>query len=420
MPVSVFRHALLAACVLLGVSCGSVTEIVLVLDSDLPEGSVETFWIRVSGASARCVSVDASEAELPLTLGLVPSADEQQIEVTAAAFAPGVAVPECTTTAVDGALVAQRARVRFVRGERRVLFMTLESACRGVSCEEETSCREGTCRSVERTLDPWTGSLPRLTDAGVHDAGVDAGAGDAGADGGTDAGPADAAAPDGGTDAGDPGPCGGAEPLTYLAEASADTALFSGVCSTACGGSNDGGALELLNIGFGRVILRFLLPADLSVTDIGERLVDARVLLTRVRDHSACTGCAFDGTLEARPMRNQWTEGTGAGYTGADWCRRDTDTPCNRWSIPGADQVGVDVASTYMDVFVSADRDTAELPLRVNDIAAFAEDRDLSVQLRGARSGAGDPMQVVFVTSSIEGKAAFGGVPARLALTYCP
>ena len=40
------------------------------------------------------------------------------------------------------------------------------------------------------------------------------------------------------------------------------------------------------------------------------------------------------------PLRNDWDEGTGADYSGANWCRRNAGG--DPWASPGADQVGVD------------------------------------------------------------------------------
>lgn len=421
--MSVRALALWAGLVVAG--CGSTTEIVLVVDSDLPAARVDTFWIRVSGAEARCFSVPASEAELPLTLGLVPSADEQLIEVTAAAFAGAGEVPPCEASApVGGGVVVQRARARFVRGERRVLFMTLEAACSGQLCGEETSCREGRCQSVDRALDPWTGELPRIRpDAGAPDGGMDGGL-----DGGVDAGRPDAATdagpPDGGTDAGpDGGPCDGVTPTVATLDPIADTELAPLEC-TDCGGSNDGGKLETLNIGFARPLLRYRLPSTMPVRELLSRLVDARVLLRRLRGHSACPSCAFDGELEARPMTNAWVEGEGESYTGATWCRRSAGggTSCARWVADGADGIGTDVAGPSTSIFVSASDDEAELPMDLEAVRSFAWDEgELSVQLRGRRSAAGDRMQVVFLSASTDIPSSTAAPPPpRLRLSYCP
>lgn len=421
--VSVRALALWAGLVVAG--CGSTTEIVLVVDSDLPPSRVATFWIRVSGAGARCFSVPASEAELPLTLGLVPSAGEQEIEVTAAAFPSGVAVPACETRAsVEGAVVLQRARARFVTGERRVLFMTLEADCSGQLCGEDTSCREGRCQGVDRALDPWTGQLPRISirDAGTMDAAVDGGADaaivDAGMDSSVDAG--SDAGRDAGTDAGDAGPCDG-EVRTVRVTPVADTQLSPAGClASECGGSINYGASEHLYIGQSRAVLRYPLPADLA-TDLG-RLVSAHVRISRLRGHPDCSACAFEGNVEARPMRNDWIEGVMAPYSGADWCRRaprpDISAACPTWGLPGADQEDTDVARPAFSIRVPETLDDVDLPMRREDVALFAMDGQISVQLRGARIGG--EAAVVFLVPSTEGEAAAWGSAPILVLRYCP
>jgi len=402
----------IAACLFLAVGCSSPTEIVLVLDSNLAQAG--THWIRVSGTEARCFAVEAGSAELPLTLGISPSEHEQRIEVTAAAFAPAAPLPDCERDApLDSPIVAQRARARFVTGERRVLFMSLEEACRGVVCEGELSCRAGRCADVDRETDPWTGVFPRIHDAGLvaSDAGADGGR-DAGADASLDAG---APPPDAGTDAGAPpdaGPCGGAAPRTVLIAAVADTQLPREDCGAdSCGGTIAYGSNELLNVGVAHVLLRFPRPPDLD-DRLAERLIDARVVIRRVRDHSGCGSCAFDGTIEARAMRTDWIEADGR--EGAAWCRRNG--ACEPWNAPGATQVGTDVGPPIA-VWVPAAQDVVELP--VSDLPAFASST-MAVQLRGIRTDVPDPMQAVFVLLSREGAAARGAAPAQLSLTYCP
>ena len=406
---AVRRQQWIAGLFLSLMGCGSPTEIVLVVDSSVPE--VETFWIRVSAESARCFSVSASEAELPITLGLLPSQSEQSIEVEVAALGSGDALPACTREPVADAIVAQRARARFVPGERRVLFMSLEAGCRGVRCEAELSCRDGLCADLDRETSPWTGVLPRLVDGGTPM--------DAGRDGGLDGGDRDAGPPAdaGPTDAGPPdaGPCDGATPTVALVAAVADTQLSPEMCGTdLCGGTIDYGASSILNVGQSHVIVRFALPIDDALAD---RVIDARVLLRRERAHPDCTGCAFDGTVEARVMRNDWVQGLGAGRTGAAWCRRNG--ACEPWGAAGATAPVTDVGSAS-SVFVPASQDMVELPLSTAELATFAAGSELSIRLGATRAEPPGAMQVVFITSSIEGAATLGGLAPQLRLTYCP
>src|SRR5690606_13306694 len=101
------------------------------------------------------------------------------------------------------------------------------------------------------------------------------------------------------------------------------------------------------------------------------------------RDHPDCRGCAFDGTLEARVMRNDWVQGTGEGRTGAAWCRRNG--ACAPWGAPGASQPGADIGASS-PVFVPAAQDVVELPLSTADLAMFAVGHDLSVRLSATRT----------------------------------
>ncbi|MCZ7681633.1 MAG: hypothetical protein M5U28_23690 [Sandaracinaceae bacterium] len=185
----------------------------------------------------------------------------------------------------------------------------------------------------------------------------------------------------------------------------ADTQIPPRSCSvTTCDGSINYGGSRHLNIGQSRVLLRYQLPPELPAGDIATLLLTASVRIRRLRS-DICTSCDNDGDVEARPMRNDWVEGSETAYSGADWCRRTgvSGSTCGRWGIAGAGDVPVDVAGTRLPVAVPRTLDEVFLPLRPEDLAAYAQDDgQVSIQLR-ARSG-GVEGTAVFLVASTEGE----------------
>ena len=192
------------ACALLLTGCAAkITEVVVVVESDLrvPD-ALDAIEVRVNASGRMVPGLDAplsgaSAQHLPLTLGLRSESD------SATAF----------TVVVRGLLRGtERLRTsvstRFIPGERRVLLVRLTADCVGTVCPDaDTTCRDGLCRNVfvNPSLLPPLSSLDLGVDAPPFDAGhVDLGPRDAGP---LDAGPQDA----GDVDADRPDASGGCE-----------------------------------------------------------------------------------------------------------------------------------------------------------------------------------------------------------------
>jgi hypothetical protein len=90
-----------------------------------------------------------------------------------------------------------------------------------------------------------------------------------------------------------------------------------------------------------RGILRFALSTDAAAAVNDGTAQSMTLTLTRSvnceNNPTACGGTAVTGTFQAFPLTNDWDEGTGSGYTGADWCRRLAGTSGAQWQSPGAE-----------------------------------------------------------------------------------
>lgn len=188
------------------------TQLVVFIDTDLPEGAFDAVSVLVEGPDGRALDREI-ELPLPASFGIRPKRGDAERRVTTQATARREGSPLVTTTSVTS----------FVAGHRMRLDLFLSHECIGVLCAPDETCRRGDC------VDPWVppGDLtewdrpPDPADAAVlqdagrdagreggRDAGIDAGR-DAGIDAGRDAG-IDASA-----DAG-PSPCVECNPLTDL------------------------------------------------------------------------------------------------------------------------------------------------------------------------------------------------------------
>lgn len=211
--LSVLLRATLAlACLPLGGCASELTEIVVVVESDLAvPAQLDEIVVSVEGPQgiprgAHASLVGASAVRLPVTVGLRP------------ASGGGIGVTIKAIGRHDGAdQVEAQVRTSFVVGRRLLVRMVLREICAGVPCAELETCLDGVC--ADARIDPST--LPSFTgplgvDMGPADLGapepIDAGenrdAGDANSstgDGGMDAGDGAIDAVDGGIDAGDGG-----------------------------------------------------------------------------------------------------------------------------------------------------------------------------------------------------------------------
>jgi len=170
------------------------TELVVRVESELAWGPGQrvqsvVLVVRRAGAggpvrSARTTVLGAGgeRRALPLYVGVIPAGDDVETPLWIEAL--GCGGPSGCTAAT--AVVAQRAVVRFARGQTQEVTLLLASACVGVTCGSEQRCEvsSGRCEAATRaqeTVRPYSG-----TDAAtvaVVDARVDAGRiADAGAD----------------------------------------------------------------------------------------------------------------------------------------------------------------------------------------------------------------------------------------------
>jgi hypothetical protein len=148
---------LIGALFVTSTSCadGGLTEIVVVVDSELPVPSViDEVRIDVEGATdaahvARALLAGPGSVPLPVTLGLRPAEPgNARVTIRASGLREGER------------RVASEVRTGFVEGRRLVVRMVLLSACVEVECAEgETCAPDGRC--IPSNVDPLT--LPPFT-----------------------------------------------------------------------------------------------------------------------------------------------------------------------------------------------------------------------------------------------------------------
>jgi hypothetical protein len=186
-----------------------------------------------------------------------------------------------------------------------------------------------------------------------------------------------------------------------------------------CNGAIEWGSSEFMNIGVvgtngtqpSRGVFRFDLPDEVATAFSDLRV--RSLLLTLYRDFGP--DAAAPGVLEVRPLRNDWNDGTGASYTGPDWCRRSAGSPPPQWAAAGAAALGTDIG----DVSGTAPVDTAQPSV------AIELDPDLHAPMVDVASGAWSlstrvtiDLGGVFVAACREGDGV-NAPPARLTVTFC-
>lgn len=158
-----------------GCSASHVTQLVVVVDSDLAVPSaLDGIRVAIEGPSGMTQTIERSlvgpgRLELPMSFSLVPAGD---------ALGPVEVVATGTRDGTD--VITRSAIVTLVQDESRVLVLFLGANCVGVECTGGYTCVEGQCVDPRiNELPPFTGELP-VDDAGVVDAPAsDGGVGDA-------------------------------------------------------------------------------------------------------------------------------------------------------------------------------------------------------------------------------------------------
>jgi hypothetical protein len=170
-----FLAVLTGSLALLVSGCRQPTEIVVVVDTDLTIGS-DFDVIQFGFGTTAFQSEFASAAQLPATLGVVPSgsdapspggpggANNLTLVVTAARFGqgsiPGNGVPSQNAPVVTRGVTG----LRFVDGQERMLFVPLfrRCMCQGTSCPNLTDpdCKDITTPAL---ADFDEDHLPRIT-----------------------------------------------------------------------------------------------------------------------------------------------------------------------------------------------------------------------------------------------------------------
>jgi len=152
------RTSLLAGVLLLGCG-GDLTELVLVLDSDMPvPAELERVDLVILGPNPEQPEVVNQTLAFtlpgaptpPLSLGLVLDGDEV-----------GPVIVEATGTTASGQRVVRTVTTNFVNGDSRALPLRLNARCLDVTCDRGSTCGDdGVCQTDAvpgESLPSWTG-----------------------------------------------------------------------------------------------------------------------------------------------------------------------------------------------------------------------------------------------------------------------
>lgn len=161
----------LVSAALLASACHEpITQLVVVIDSDLDEARVARVRVMVEGGEPGMLDVAmGSERSFPFSFGIRAS---------------GAQRTRIVASAIDGSgatLVSQSASAAFVAGEARRLVIQLSAACEALpSCGSGMTCRAGACAAEDvpaGDLDPVVGGseLGSLPPFAALDAGQDGG-----------------------------------------------------------------------------------------------------------------------------------------------------------------------------------------------------------------------------------------------------
>lgn len=193
-----------------------------------------------------------------------------------------------------------------------------------------------------------------------------------------------------------------------------DACLFPGSCN----GSISLGNSTYANLGFGRCVLRFVVPAEVAAAFENDLVTSLDLTISREYGCGSDCNLMTPGPFEARPVRNDWIEGNGQSYGGLDYCRRTKGNPGDPWDKPGAegaldvppgDPSGtVTVENTDESFVIHLD------PVKHKDWIGTALDGQTSLSVRVMRP---EGTTTLFIMSTHEG--ADPSRIAQLTVTYC-
>lgn len=157
--------ALAASC---SASCGgdsTLTEVVIVVDSDLDvPGDIDEIFIEVTSPRGELQTssapLGAGQPRLPRTLGMIHEGGRL-----------GPFTVRVLARDAGGTRVSRTARFSFEQGESRRLRVFLPASCVAVTCDTDQTCSESGCAGIDvPELEPWTGSVAPLLagDAGIR------------------------------------------------------------------------------------------------------------------------------------------------------------------------------------------------------------------------------------------------------------
>ena len=137
--------------------CQPLSQIILIIDSNLPADQFDYVTLTIKGPSSPATdkTLNPNPPQMPpWTMGLVPSGDATpQVWVTAQASSKDSPDP----------VVEQRAITEFVKGESRLLRILLLTSCMGVVCPSGQVCGANGCGPIEQigaSLPTWNGDIP--------------------------------------------------------------------------------------------------------------------------------------------------------------------------------------------------------------------------------------------------------------------
>lgn len=152
------KQATLFVIAFLTLGCSQLTEIMVVIDSDLAVPTeLDAVEVEVTGSQTMSATGDLTIEGLPRTVGVAHSGGPL-----------GPITIRVTGSRGGGVQVERIVETSFISGRTLFLPITLTRDCMGTTCAAGETCVDGACTSPiidSSTLDDWRGSIP-TQDAG--------------------------------------------------------------------------------------------------------------------------------------------------------------------------------------------------------------------------------------------------------------